>query len=89
MTRHYVAMATVLTRGLVPVGLGRDVVLGLSVLGARDLLHLADLGHAEFGVVEEEHASALDAQFVFGPVPQLTQVLVVQRVEGVIAGERR
>lgn len=77
--------AEVLTRSLVSVGLGGDVVLDLSLLEARHLLHLVDLGHAEFGVVMEKHASLQDGQLVLGPVPQLPQVLVVQSVEGVIS----
>lgn len=77
--------AEVLTRSLVSVGLGGDVVLDLSLLEARHLLHLVDLRHAEFGVVMEKHASLQDGQLVLGPVPQLPQVLVVQRVEGVIS----
>lgn len=45
-----------------------------------------DLGHAEFGVVVEKHASLQNGQFVLGPVPQLPQILVVERVKGVIPG---
>lgn len=35
----------------------------------------------------EKQASLQDGQLVFGPVPQLPQILVVQRVERVISGE--
>lgn len=49
-----------LTGGLVAVGLGGDVVLGMPLLGPRNLLHLPDLGHAKLGVVVEEHAAAHD-----------------------------
>lgn len=73
-----------LTGGLVAVGFGGDVILGMPLLGPRNLLHLADLGHAQLGVVVEEHAAAHDGQVVLAPVPQLTQVLVVQRIEGVV-----
>lgn len=40
-----------------------------------------DLGHAELGVVVEKHASLQDGQVVLGPVPQLPQILVVQRIK--------
>lgn len=78
-------MATQLTRCLVAVGLGRNVVPALP--GPGDLFHLANLRHAQLGVVVEEHASLQDAQLVLGPVPELSQVLVVQGVEGVIPGK--
>lgn len=32
----------------------------------------------------EKHATLLNGQVVFGPVPQLTQVLVIEGVEGII-----
>lgn len=73
-----------LTWGLVSVGLGGDVVLHQPLLGSCHLLHLADLGHAKFGVVVEKHAPLQDGELVFGPVPELPQVLVVQGVKGVI-----
>lgn len=85
----HVCRAEVLTRGLVSVGLGGDVVLDLPLFGPRHLLHLADLGHAEFGVVVEKHASLQDGQLVFGPVPELPQVLVVQGMERVIPVKER
>lgn len=81
--------AEVLTRGLVSVGLGGDVVLDLPLFGPCHLLHLADLRHAEFGVVVEKHASLQDGQLVFGPVPELSQVLVVQGIERVIPGKKK
>lgn len=46
-----------------------------------------DLRHTEFGVVVEKHASLQDGQFVLGPVPQLPQILVVERVKRVIPGK--
>ena len=70
-----------LTGGLVPVGAERDVVFLVPLLRACHFLHGADLRHAEFGVVVQEGAAVQDGQVVAGPVPQLTQVLVVQSVE--------
>lgn len=35
----------------------------------------------------EKQAALQDGQIVLGPIPQLPQILVVQRVEGVISGE--
>lgn len=81
-----VTRAGVLTWSLVSVCLGRDVVLDLPLFGSRHLLHLVDLGHAELGVVVEKHASLQDGQVVLGPVPQLPQILVVQRIKWVIPG---
>lgn len=71
------------TGGLVSVGAQRDVILLVSPLGSRHFLHFSDFRHAQFGVVVEEGAAAMNGEVVFGPVPQLTQVLVVQGVEGV------
>lgn len=71
-----------LTGGLVPVGAYSDVVLLVALLGSCHLLHLSDFRHAKFGVVVEEHTTAMDGQVVLGPIPQLAQVLVVQRIEG-------
>lgn len=73
-----------LTGGLVSVGALSDVILLVALLGSRHFLHFSDFRHAEFGVVVEERAAALNGEVVLGPVPQLTQVLVVQGVEGVI-----
>lgn len=70
-------MLSGLTGGLVSIGPAGDFILDVSPLGARHLLHLADLRHAQLGVVKEEHAPLKDGQVVFVPVPQLTQVLVV------------
>lgn len=72
------------TGGLVSVGAQSDVILQVSLLGSRHLLHFSDFRHAQFGVVVEERAAAMNGEVVFGPVPQLTQVLVVQGVKGVI-----
>lgn len=72
-----------LTGCLVPVGAPGNVVLLVATLGARDRYHFLDFRHAEFGVVVEEGAAALDGEVVLGPVPQLAQVLVVQCVERV------
>lgn len=36
----------------------------------------------------EKQAPLQDGELVFGPIPQLPQILVVQRVERVISGER-
>lgn len=73
------------TGGLVSVGAQSDVILEISLLGSRHFLHFSDFRHAEFGVVVEECAAALNGEVVLGPVPQLAQVLVVQGVKGVIA----
>lgn len=73
-----------LTGGLVSVGALSDVILLVALLGSRHFFHFSDFRHAEFGVVVEERAAALNGEVVLGPVPQLTQVLVVQGVEGVI-----
>lgn len=67
---------------MVPVGAYSDVVLLVALLGSRHILHLSDLRHAKLGVVVEEHTTMMDGQVVLGPIPQLMQVLVVQRVEG-------
>lgn len=72
-----------LTGGLVSIG-PADFILDASPLSACHLFHLADLRHAQLGVVKEEHAPLKDGQVVFVPVPQLTQVLVVKRVERVV-----
>lgn len=77
------SLAGFLTGGLVPVGAYSDVILLVALFGSRYLLHLSDFRHAKFGVVVEEGTAALDSQIVFGPIPQLTQILVVQRIEGV------
>lgn len=77
--------AGALTGSLVPVGLGGDVVLDLPLFQPSHLLHLVDLRHAQLGVVMEKQASLQDGQFVFGPVPQLPQILVVQCVERVVS----
>lgn len=79
-----------LTGRLVSVGAQSDVILLVALLGSRHFLHFADFRHAEFGVVVEERAAALNGEVVLGPVPQLAQVLVVQGVEGVeTVGKRR
>lgn len=69
------------TGGLVPIGARSNVVLDLSFLGPRHFLHFLNLRLAEFGVVVEEHAALLDGQVVFGPVPELAQVLIIQRIK--------
>lgn len=78
-----------LTGGLVSVGAQSDVILLVAFLGSRHFFHFSDFRHAEFGVVVEECAAALNGEVVLGPVPQLTQVLVVQGVEGVITEKRQ
>lgn len=70
-----------LTRRLVSVGFRSDVILDLPVFGPSHLLHPAYFGHAELGVVVEEHAAPQDGQIMMGPVPELPQVLVVQGIE--------
>lgn len=71
------------TGGLVSIGAQSDVILLVSLLGSCHFLHFSDFRHAQFGVVVEEGAAALNGEVVLGPVPQLAQVLVVQGVEGV------
>ena len=74
----------VLTWGLVSIGLGGYVHFLLPIFGSCDLSHTADLRHAEFGVVEEKHAPLQDGELVFGPIPELPQVLIVQCIKRVI-----
>lgn len=69
------------TGGLIPIGAKSDVVLDLSCFGPCYFLHLLDLRMAEFGVVVEKHAALLDGQVVFGPVPEVTQVLIIQCIK--------
>lgn len=68
---------------MVPVVAYGDVNLLVALLGSRYLLHLSDFRHAKFGIVVEEHTTKLDGQVVLRPIPQLTQVLVVQCIEGI------
>lgn len=78
-----------LTGGLVPVSAYSNVILLVALLGSRYLLHLSDFRHAQFGVIVEECTTTLNGQVVLGPIPQLTQVLVVQRIEGVVTKRDR
>lgn len=78
-----------LTGGLVPVGACSNVILLVAIFGTRDLLHLSDFRHAKFRVVVEEGTTPLDGQVCLGPIPQLTQVLVVQCIEGMDTGRDR
>lgn len=73
-----------LTEGLVSISWDADIVFRDPVLGPGHLFHPEDLRLAEFGVVEEEHPAVEDGEVVFGPVPQLTQVLVVHGVERIV-----
>ena len=51
--------------------------------------HCVDLRHAEPRVGLEEEAAVADGQIVLFPVPQVLQLLVVERSEGVrTAGQR-
>ena len=70
-----------LTGCLVPIGAYSNVILLVALLSSCYLLHFSDFGHAKFGVVVEERPTTLNGEVVFGPVPQLTQVLVVQRIK--------
>lgn len=74
---------TPLTGGLVSISALSNVILLIALLGSRHFFHFSDFRHAEFGVVVKERATAVDGEVVLGPVPQLTQVLVVQGIEGV------
>lgn len=87
--RQKTAEGTCPTGGLVSVGALCDVILLVPLLCPRHFLHFSDFRHAEFGVVVEERAAALNGEVVLGPVPQLAQVLVVQGVEGVIAVKKK
>lgn len=51
--------------------------------------HLADLGHAELRVGSEEELSGFYGEVVLLPVPEVLELLVVERGEGVHAGETR
>lgn len=51
--------------------------------------HLADLGHAELGVGSEEQLSCFYGEVVLLPVPEVLELLVVERREGVHAGETK
>lgn len=75
-----------LTECLVSISRDVDFVFGYPVLGPGDLLHSEDLGFAELRVVEEEHPALSDGQVVFGPFPKLSQVRVVQGIEGIVPG---
>lgn len=77
------------TGGLVSVGAQSDVILLVPPLGSRHFLHFSNFRHAQFGVVVEEHAAAMNCEVVFGPVPQLAHVLVVQCVEGIKTVKKR
>lgn len=78
-----------LTGGLVSVGADSDVVLLVALLGPRYLFHLSNLRHAEFRVVVEEDPTVLDRQVVLGPIPQFSEVLVVQCVESICTKKDR
>lgn len=75
----------ILTECLVSVSRDVDFVFRDPVFGPSDLFHPEDLGFAEFAVVEEEHPALQDFQVVLGPVPQLSEVRVVQGVEGIVS----
>lgn len=77
-----------LTECLVSIRGDVYIVFGDPVFCPRDLFHPKDLRFAEFGVVEEEHPALQDFQVVFGPVPQLSQVRVVQGVEGIVSARQ-
>lgn len=58
-----------------------NVPLLVSLLGSCYFLHLFDFRQTKFRVVEEERSAAQDGQVVLGPIPQLSQVPVVQCIE--------
>lgn len=74
---------------MVPVGANRNVILDVALLGSCDLLHFSNFRHAKLGVVVEECTTTQNGEVVLGPVPQLTQVLVVQCIEGIIAKKKK
>lgn len=73
-----------LTEGLVSISGDADFIFSDTVLGPGHFFHPEDLRLAEFGVVEEEHPAVEDGEVVFGPIPQLPQVLVVRGIERVV-----
>lgn len=70
-----VSAHNVLTAGSLAIVV--EVALLLLHSYTRLLHHLVDLGHTQFGVLAEEKASGLNGQVVFGPVPQVLQIQVV------------
>ena len=70
-----------LTAGSVPVV--AEVLLLEATAHARLVPHEADLRHAEARVGLEEEAAVVDGQVVLLPVPQVLQLLVVERGEGI------
>lgn len=58
-------------------------------LDARLFPHLADLRHAQLGVGSEEQLPCIDGEVVLLPVPEILELLVVERREGIHAGGER
>lgn len=73
-----------LTAGSVAVA--SEFALDEVALDARLLPHLADLRHAQLGVGSEVQLPRADGEVVLLPVPQILELLVVERRKGVHAG---
>lgn len=71
-----------LTVGLVCIRWDADVVL--PVLGPGHFFHPEDLRLTELAVLDEVHLAVEDGEVVFVPVPQLSQVQVVQGIERIV-----
>lgn len=70
------------------VSIVSEIALIKAALDARLLPHLADLGHAELRVGAEEELSRPDGEIVLLPVPEVLELVVVERGEGVHAGRQ-
>lgn len=66
-----------------PVAVIAEVLLLELRADTRLVPHLADLRHAQLGVEVEGESPRFDGQVVLGPVPQVLEVLVIQRREGI------
>lgn len=58
-------------------------------LDARLFPHLADLRYAQLGVGSEKQLPCIDGEVVLLPIPEILELLVVERREGVHAGGER
>lgn len=58
-------------------------------LDARLFPHLANLRYAQLGVGSEKQLPCIDGEVVLFPVPEILELLVVKRREGVHAGGER
>lgn len=62
-----------------------EIAIIKAALDARLFPHVADLRHAELWVGSEEQLSRFDGEIVLLPVPEVLELLVVERREGVHA----